>query len=139
MGRSVFPDDAVAYIYKPSRAVTTSGTARVKGWRLIFERRTAPFIEPLMGYSGCDDTLTQVKLSFPTLRSAISYAERQGLTYVIQTPSGQIRDRSSRLIDKKPAQAGRSVRAFGEVEQALLALDRDRAADRDSSGPRKAA
>ncbi len=41
---------------KPSRAVTTSGKARTKGWRLVFERRTAPFIEPLMGYTGGDDT-----------------------------------------------------------------------------------
>ncbi|NYD80407.1 hypothetical protein HD884_000448 [Ochrobactrum intermedium] len=25
----------------------TSGKARTKGWRLVFERQTAPFIEPL--------------------------------------------------------------------------------------------
>lgn len=74
MGRSVFPDDAVARVDKPSRAVTTSGMARTKGWRLVFERRTAPFIEPLMGYTGGDDTLTQVELSFPTLESAIRFA-----------------------------------------------------------------
>lgn len=49
MGRSVFPEDAVARIYKPSLAVTTSGKARTKGWRLVFERRTAPVIEQLMG------------------------------------------------------------------------------------------
>ncbi|EUB99944.1 ETC complex I subunit conserved region [Rhizobium sp. CF080] len=32
-----------------------------------------------MGYTGGTDTLTQVELEFPTLRSAIRYAERQGL------------------------------------------------------------
>ncbi|MDP9734952.1 UNVERIFIED_ORG: hypothetical protein QE446_005095 [Rhizobium sp. SORGH_AS260] len=84
VGRSLFPEDAVARIFKPSRSVTTSGTVRTKGWRLVFDRRTAPFIEPLMGYTGGDDTLTQVELEFPTLRSAIRYAERQGLTYVVQ-------------------------------------------------------
>ena len=89
MGRSVFPNDAVARIYKPSRAVTTSGMARTRGWRLVFERRTAPFIETLMGYTGGDDTLSQVELSFPTLESAIRYAERQGLTYVVQMPTRQ--------------------------------------------------
>ena len=52
MGRSIFPGDAVARIYKPCRAVTTSGRARANGWRLVFERRIAPFIEPLMGYTG---------------------------------------------------------------------------------------
>nr|WP_261319007.1 ETC complex I subunit [Rhizobium leguminosarum] len=56
----------------------------MQGWRLVFERRSAPFIEPLMGYTGCTDTLTQVELEFPTLESAIRYAERQGLTYTVQ-------------------------------------------------------
>ncbi|MGX9576818.1 NADH dehydrogenase ubiquinone Fe-S protein 4 [Mesorhizobium sp. f-mel] len=61
----------------------TSG-ARPKGWRLVFERRTAPVIEPLMGYTGGGDTLTQVELDFPTLQAAIDYAERQGLAYIVQ-------------------------------------------------------
>ncbi|MBY5714675.1 NADH dehydrogenase ubiquinone Fe-S protein 4 [Rhizobium leguminosarum] len=83
-GRSVFPEGAVARIFKPSRSAMTSGTPRMQGWRLVFERRSAPFIEPLMGYTGCTDTLTQVELEFPTLESAIRYAERQGLTYTVQ-------------------------------------------------------
>ncbi|MBY3246331.1 ETC complex I subunit [Rhizobium laguerreae] len=83
-GRSVFPEGAVARIFKPSRSAMTSGTPRRQGWRLVFERRGAPLIEPLMGYTGCTDTLTQVELEFPTLESAIRYAERQGLTYTVQ-------------------------------------------------------
>ncbi len=51
-GRSVFPEGAVARIFKPSRSVMTSGTPQTKGWQLVFERRSAPFIEPLMGYTG---------------------------------------------------------------------------------------
>ncbi len=85
-GSSEFPKDARALIFKPSRPVTTSGTARTKGWRLVFERRSAPFVEPLMGYTGGGDTLTQVELTFPTLQSAIRYAERQGLAYVVRRP-----------------------------------------------------
>ncbi|WP_445206981.1 NADH dehydrogenase ubiquinone Fe-S protein 4 [Aminobacter sp. Piv2-1] len=73
--RSIFPDGTVAQIYRPGRSVTTSARAGT-AWRLTFERRTAPFIEPLMGYSGGRDTLTQVELSFPTLESAIGYAKR---------------------------------------------------------------
>lgn len=84
MGRSVFPEDAVARIYRPSRSVMTSGKARTKGWKLRFEPRRAPFIEPLMGWTGSDDTLAQVELSFPTLDSAVRYAERQGLAYVVE-------------------------------------------------------
>jgi hypothetical protein len=84
MGRSFFPENAVARIYKPSRSVMTSSTARKKGWWLTFERRTPPFIEPLMGWTGGDDTLTQIELNFPTRESAIRYAERQGIRYTVQ-------------------------------------------------------
>lgn len=82
--RSPFPEDAVARIFKPSRSVMTSGIARTKGWRFVFERHIAPFIEPLIGYTGGHDTLMQVELEFPTLESAIRYVERQGLSYVVQ-------------------------------------------------------
>jgi hypothetical protein len=66
-------------------AVTTSGRARAKQWVLRFERRSPPVIEPLMGWTSGDDTLaTQVELTFDTLDEALSYAERQGLSYRIQ-------------------------------------------------------
>lgn len=56
-GQSVFPEGTVARICRPGRSVTTSARTR-SAWRLRFERRTAPFIEPLMGYTGSRDTLT---------------------------------------------------------------------------------
>jgi hypothetical protein len=83
-GRSAFPEDAVARIFKLSRSVTTSGKARTRGWRLVLEWGSAPFIEPLIGYTGSTETLKQVQPEFPTLRSAIRYAKRQGLNYVVQ-------------------------------------------------------
>jgi hypothetical protein len=81
---SVFPDDAVAVIYRPARSAMTSGKANTRHWKLRFERRTPPFIEPLMGWTGGDDPLTQVELTFPTRESAVAYAERQGLTFIVQ-------------------------------------------------------
>ena len=145
MGCSVFPEDAVARIYRPSRVVTTSGKARAKAWRLVFERRTAPFIEPLMGYTGSRDTLTQVELSFPTLKSAIRYVERQGLSYVVQPPSGQSGNGRSRRVDDKPARGRGSTHAFSDAildRLGLAALQEsygralDGAANRnDPSGP----
>ncbi|WP_411032797.1 NADH dehydrogenase ubiquinone Fe-S protein 4 [Shinella sp. BYT-45] len=129
-GRSVFPDDAIARICRPSRPVTTSGTARARGWRLVFERRAAPFIEPLMGYTGGRDTLTQVELNFPTLESAVRYAERQGLTYVIEAPAGRTATDRSRPVDEKPARAGRSMHAFCDATLDRLGL----AAFRESYG-----
>lgn len=144
-GRSVFPDDAVARIYKMSRAVTTSGKARSKDWHLVFERRTAPVIEPLMGYTGGDDTLNQVELSFPTLESAIRYAERQGLTYVVQQPSRRSKKSRRRRASNTHARNGGSTQAFSEATLDRLGLSDlqdsyghalDGAANRrDPSGP----
>jgi hypothetical protein len=83
LGASIFPAGAVARIYRPARSATTSGRARTKRWLLRFDRRTPPFIEPLMGWTGGDDTLIQIELSFPTSEAAVAYAGRQGLAYVV--------------------------------------------------------
>lgn len=77
----VFPPDAVAHIFPPARSAMTAGRARMNYWMLRFERRTPPFIEALMGWTGGDDMLQQVELKFPDLQSAVAYAERQGLAY----------------------------------------------------------
>ncbi|RWM87838.1 MAG: ETC complex I subunit [Mesorhizobium sp.] len=108
-GRSEFPRDAVARIYKPCRSVMTSGRARPKGWRLVFERRAAPVIEPLMGYTAGGDTLTQVELDFPTLQAAIDYAERQGLAYVVQGNSAAATPGRPSSDAEKGLQAGADV------------------------------
>lgn len=112
--RSAFPHDAVARIYKPSRSVMTSGKGRTKGWRLAFERRSAPFIEPLMGWTGTEDTLAQVVLEFPTLASAIRYAEREGLRYTVQSPAGQ---------DRQPGRTPHPDRSFSDATLHKLGLD----------------
>jgi len=78
-------NDLKVRIYRPSRSATTSGIARTKHWLLVFEPRSAPFIEPLMGWTGSRDPLTQVELPFPTREAAVAYAERQGLRYIVQT------------------------------------------------------
>jgi hypothetical protein len=132
----MFPEDAVAHIYKPSRSVTTSGKARTKGWKLCFEPRSAPFIEPLMGWTGSYDTLTQIELSFPTLESAVRYAERQGLTYVVEGNAHRA---------QTAARAGRIRRPFADAILKKLGLTQlqgtygealENAATRsDASGP----
>jgi hypothetical protein len=62
----------------------TSGKGRTRKWVLSFERRTPPFIEPLMGWTGGDDTMAQVELCFPTRAAAVAFAERQGLNYRVE-------------------------------------------------------
>jgi hypothetical protein len=76
-----------ARIFRPCRSVLMSARVGRRPWQLTFERRTAPFIEPLMGYAGGTDTLTQ--LQFPTLEAAIKYAQRQGLNFVVQQDASE--------------------------------------------------
>ena len=85
-----FPSDAVAVIRPVTQPVNTSKRTSPRRWILDFRRRTRPFIEPLMGWTSGDDTLSQVRLSFPSLESAIDYAERQGLQYVLRGQAEEI-------------------------------------------------
>jgi ETC complex I subunit conserved region len=102
MMRSVFPDHAVAVIYKPSRSAMTSGKARTREWKLRFEPRSPRYIEPLMGWTGNDDTLARIVLTFPSAEAAVAYARRQGLNYVVRGLAGVGAD-VRRMGDDKPA------------------------------------
>jgi hypothetical protein len=105
--RSVFPADAQAVIYKTAPSPMTSGRARAQRWKLRFERRSAPYIEPLMGWTGDDDTLAQVELSFPSVEAAVAYARRQGLQYTVQGLPAQ--GSKPRLVSDNPEAEGRAA------------------------------
>jgi hypothetical protein len=79
-----FPPDTTAIIYRPARSARTSGKANIRSWKLRFEQRAASFIEPLMGWTGGTDTLSQVELDFPSAEAAVAYAKRQHLNIVVQ-------------------------------------------------------
>lgn len=105
--KSVFPADAHALIYEPAPSPMTSGRARAQRWTLRFERRSAPYIEPLMGWTGDDDTLSQVELSFPSAEAAIAYARRQGLQYTVQGSAAL--GSKPRLVSDNPEVEGRAA------------------------------
>ncbi len=83
---SAFPADADAIIYRPARSAMTSGRASTHRWILEFAPRSAPFIEPLMGWTGGTDPLRHVRLSFASRQAAVAYARRQGLRFTVQEP-----------------------------------------------------
>lgn len=112
---SPFPTGARGVIFRPARSAMTSGKTRSGGWRLTFERRSAPYVEPLMGWTADDDPLAQVELSFPTLRSAIRYAEQQGLPYTVQASRPEGADR----LEVGPAKL---TRAFSDATLERLGL-----------------
>lgn len=86
---SALPKDAVARIWRPAKSAMTSGRAGTRAWKMTFPRRSAPRLEPLMGWTAGEDTLGQVTLSFPTLQAAIRHAERLGVPYEVHQPSGR--------------------------------------------------
>lgn len=108
-----FPEDAVAYIERPARSPMTSAPRQPQAWRLVFERRCAPFVDPLMGWTGGRDPLAQLELTFPTLEDAVSYAQRQGLRYVVR------HDLRSRQASDRRA---RRRRAFSDATLGRLGL-----------------
>ena len=83
---SDLPADARAVIHCPAPSVMSAGRRRAAEWVLEFEPRAKPFIEPLMGWTGGSDPLTQVRLRFSSRDAAIRYARRHGLTYEVREP-----------------------------------------------------
>jgi hypothetical protein len=97
---SNFPKDAQILIYREGASVMTSARAHGQPWKLRFERRFAPYVEPLMGWTSDDDPLAQLELSFPSLDAAVAYARRQGLQYTVQGSSAE--DSRPVLVSNNP-------------------------------------
>jgi hypothetical protein len=95
-----WPPDAQAVISRRRHAFTNSGRAGARQWVLRFERRTPPVIEPLIGWTAGDDTLTQIELAFGSRKEAVGYAEQQGLAYRIH---GEGSDRPTAAEDGQRA------------------------------------
>ena len=115
VGHPIWPDGAEAVIARRRQPVATSGRARTGEWVLRFERRTPPFIEPLMGWTGGGDTLAQVELTFTSRDEAIAYAERQGLSYRVESEpimTAQIRWERRRAAEERYAGGPMPARVF---------------------------
>lgn len=73
-------------IYRPSKTATQSGLRNSQRWVLEFDTGASKFVEPLMGWTGSDDTTSQLRLRFDSREEAVAFAERHGLSYRIQEP-----------------------------------------------------
>ena len=75
---------STARIFQRPKNAMQSGKARTNKWQLEFEPVRAKKADPLTGWSGGADTLSdQVRLGFPTSEAAIAYCERHGWDYVV--------------------------------------------------------
>ena len=78
-----------ARIFKPARTAMQQGKANTREWVLEFEPAYARSHDPLMGWTSSRDTRQQVRLSFDTKESAIAYADKRGIDYVLKEPGEQ--------------------------------------------------
>ena len=74
-----------AKIYKPTKTVMQSGRRNTKNWLLKFDTSNKG-INPLMGWETSEDTMSEVKLEFPSKEQAISYAKKNNIDYFVTEP-----------------------------------------------------
>jgi hypothetical protein len=72
-----------ARIYQRMKNAMQSGRARTDRWVLEFAPAEPKRADPLTGWAGSGDVREQVRLGFPTLDAAKSYAERHGIGYTV--------------------------------------------------------
>jgi len=75
-----------ARIYQPARSSMTSGQGKTKGWIVEFPSNAERPVDPLMGWTGQTDMQSQIKMQFATKEAAVDYANRHGVTFVIEEP-----------------------------------------------------
>ncbi len=62
-----------------------SGTAKKNKWILEFITKD-PTKNPLMGWESSSDTLTELKLEFPSMELAINYAKKKKINFELIKP-----------------------------------------------------
>lgn len=70
-------------IYTPAKNTMQSGRGKEGKWLLEYELETPRGPETLMGWTASGDTLNQVRLQFPSVTEAISFAEKKGWAYTV--------------------------------------------------------
>jgi len=74
-----------AKIYKPSRTAMQSGKRNTKNWIMEFDT-TNSGINPLMGWETSTDTMSEIRLEFPSKDQAINYAKKNNINYYVVEP-----------------------------------------------------
>jgi hypothetical protein len=76
----------VARIYRPAKTAMQSGTTATRQWVLEYEPESKREVEPLMGWTSSRDMKSQIKMYFPSKDEAVDYAQRNGITFVVNEP-----------------------------------------------------
>ena len=73
-----------------------SGKRNTKNWLLQFDTLNTG-VNPLMGWETSQDTMSEVKLEFPSKKQAIDYAKKNNIDYYVLEPQ------KSKIIKKSYA------------------------------------
>lgn len=73
-----------ARIFLPPRTATQSGRALTRQWVLEYMPVAPQRADPLTGWIGGEDTLRQVRLTFPSRDAAVAYAEKNGIAFEVE-------------------------------------------------------
>ncbi len=84
---TALPADAVALVEPFPVATNRDGRARRGQWRVRFAPRVPPFVDPLTGWTGGRDPLTQIELPFADREAAERYCRRERLRFTVQGAS----------------------------------------------------
>ena len=84
-----------ARIFLPPKSAMQSGTAKTHQWLLEYEPSSAKIRDPLMGWTGSDDMLTQIRLKFDSKEAAIAYAEANGIAFDLELPNVRVKSPKS--------------------------------------------
>ena len=72
-----------ARIFRQGKSAMQSGMAKSGVWLLEFNLEDTKTIEPLMGWTGSNETQNQVRLQFLSKEEAIAYANKKGIDYEV--------------------------------------------------------
>lgn len=76
-----------AKIYQPAKTAMQSGRGNTKKWLLEFIPQSAKTIDPIMGWTGSEDTQTQLRMKFASLEDAEKYAQLHKIEYIVIKPN----------------------------------------------------
>jgi len=74
-----------AKIYKPTKTAMQSGDGNSRLWILEFDSLNTT-TNPFMGWETSDDTMSEIKLEFPTKDNAINYAMKNNIDFYVVEP-----------------------------------------------------
>jgi hypothetical protein len=75
----------------PPKSAMQSGLAKTGKWVLEYEPTRAKIRDPLMGWTGSDDMLTQIHLTFDTKEAAIAYAQAHEIPFDLELPPARVK------------------------------------------------